>query len=264
MYIHFKFNFSLLFLLISLQVHLAFSQTAEIYLDTNSCSGSVVKMNKESRIVYLITAGHCIPGIMNESKNQMQLNTHFKNPKKIIVRTTSPNESKTVFIHATGVLFATFHHVDLAIIKIEESVAELIKLGIVPLEAELEEPKEQQSLVLLNSLTGEQSKCQIEKRVDYLDYKKSTSNWSSRLSAECKLAPGWSGAPVIYENSGKIIGIVTGGNDSGSCDDYCERTQFGEPLALKNRSYISNLSFLRSCVLGNGELSLKCLLLVSK
>jgi len=215
-------------------------------------------MKASSRVAYVITAGHCVPGIIDVNQNQLP------NYKKMIIRKIDANYSKPVFIQITGVLFASFQNVDLSVITIKESTDDLIKLGITPLEVQLAEPQVQNSVVIYNSLTGEQSECIIEKHVDYLDYKTWTSRWSTRLSSECKLAPGWSGAPVIDEKTKAVVGIVSGGNDSGTCDDYCERTQMGERLALKNRSYISNLSFLKSCVLENGTLDLKCLTIMTE
>jgi hypothetical protein len=231
------------------------AQTVEIYLDMSSCSGFLGKLTNNSNVAYVFAAGHCIPEIYDSEKpSKVLLNSKFEKPKKVIVRPIGQDASDAKTVSTTGVLFASLQGIDLAILPIKESVADLNRMNLSPLSVQLAIAALQTPVFIVNAITGEKAECSIENKPFSVSYKAWTSKWAYGLSPECKLGPGWSGAPIINQTNGSVVGVVSGGNDSGTCDDYCESDQSGQQTAIKNRAYFSVLSSLKACTAEDGTI----------
>lgn len=228
------------------------AQTVEVMIDGEACSGFIGKLSMRSQKAYVFTAGHCLPGI---------LDAHF--PKKIVVQTpivptkkflvrNLKEASQISSVEVSQIVFASFDKYDVAVLDVVESVRELEARGVSPILIEVGLVHLNTKIEIVNPLRLETKSCSVENHVPKLTYQ----FWSwlqvSRLSKECELTHGWSGAVVFNRQTGSAVGIVSGGNESGSCDDYCEVGTNDEKLAIKDRSYFNRLTFLAPCTDRNG------------
>lgn len=239
----------------------AFAQAVEINISGEGCSGFVAQLTKQSPKAYIFTAGHCIPGLVDTHEiAKVYIKTPISTSNSFFVyKLAEPNS--ILPIRVTKILFATFQKLDVAVLEISEDVVSLKSKGIIPLLIDRNKPAYPISVFLINSLKKEVANCSAEEQIFSLTYQ--FWNWSSmsRLSEECLLERGWSGAPVIEKTSGKVIGILSGGNETGTCDDYCEINNRGDKQSLKNRSYFTRMDFLSSCVNAVGEIDINdCLI----
>lgn len=228
------------------------AQLVELSFDKGSCSGFIGKFTKNSQHAYLFTAGHCVPGLTDRA-NPNQILSHLKieKPQKFIAR--SANSGKIGFVNATGLILATFQRIDLAIYSLKESAIELELAGLEPFIIQTSPVGEGNPVRVFNPLIGEEASCFVDAHPFTLSFQNWQWSATARLSSQCKLGPGWSGAPVVDVQSGMVLGILSGGNDSGDCFDYCEIDKDGNRAAFKNRSYFSALSFLNRCLNWNGQ-----------
>jgi len=248
-----KYSFFVVFFLWTFGVN---AQLVELSFDNGFCSGFIAKLTNKSQKAYLFTAGHCIPGLGDKTNsNKIITNIKMEKLQKFIARAVS--SGKHGFVNATELVLATFQRVDLAIYSLKESVTELENAGLPPFLIHTGEAHIGTPIKVFNPLIGEDASCFIDAHPFRLAFQEWLWFATVRLSSQCKLGPGWSGAPVVDVSSGMILGILSGGNDSGDCADYCEIDKAGDRIAFKNRSYYSTLSFLNRCLNQNGQIAVE-------
>jgi hypothetical protein len=230
------------------------SAKAQFVTVTNAlsyCSGFLAKTTPAAKDIYVFTAGHCVPSVkpLNDP-NHVVIHKALVSPKTMAAVDEASGETAT--LHATEILYGTYQGADFAIFSLAEKEQDLLAAGLAPLILNSVKPAEGTAVRVLNSKTLEMQSCVVEKNLFSLVYKTSTWRWSSRLSENCKLAPGWSGAAVVDSAGGRVLGLIGGGNDKGDCTDYCQVDASGAQLALLGRAYFTRLEFLRSCLDRNG------------
>jgi hypothetical protein len=100
----------------------------------------------------------------------------------------------------------------------------------------------------------DKTSCSVEGGPIDLRYKVWSWPNAFRLSPECRLREGWSGSGIV-SNSASAIGILSGGNEAGSClDDYCESRSDGDLIAMKDSAYFMPISFLKNCTDSTGRI----------
>lgn len=229
------------------------AQVVELFFERGSCSGFVGKFAKDSQKAYLFTAGHCVPGLGDRAESDKIISRlNFEKPQKFIVRSAATG--KAGFITSQDIIFATFQRIDIGIYSLKESVVELEQSGFPPFLIQTADVSVGAQVRVINPLIGEVASCLVESRPFMLSFQDWHWPAAARLSSQCRLGPGWSGAPVLDTSSGVILGILSGGNDSGNCSDYCEVDEDKNRFAFKNRSYFSVFSFIKPCLGQNGHI----------
>ncbi len=228
------------------------AQTVEFMVDGEACSGFVGKLSANSQKAYVFTAGHCLPGLLDThfpAKNIIQ--TPIVPAKNFLVRHLK-DLSQTSWVKVSNIVFASFGKFDVAVLDSVESVQNLEARGVVPILVDFDQIDIGTPVQILNPLKQEKRICLIESHVPKLHYQFWSWQYTSRLSKECKLTHGWSGAVVLNQITGTATGVVSGGNETGNCDDYCEFEMNGASRAFKNQSYVTRLTFLKPCTAQSG------------
>lgn len=244
-----------------LNTPITYGQTVEFAVNDIKCSGFIARLSSNSQTAYLVTAGHCLPGLMDEHEPDRKLqNIPFPQTGFSVHILDRPKDANPAIVKSQRIVLASIQNVDVAILKLDESVSQLDRQGIRPLLIGVSVSREQGSVSIQNAITDEHVDCEIENSSAKPMIRKWRLTAAARLGKACRLGPGWSGAPVLGAD-GDVIGIISGGNDTGTSDDFHEFDDEGKNLIFKNQGYFSYLSFLSKCTDNQGTIHPeKCIL----
>lgn len=230
-----------LIMIFSLLTHPAKAQQVKVMNALSVCQGFLARMNPTSETVYLFSAGHCVPGIKS-----------FDDPHHIVIKKDLP-KPKEFSVYGFGkiitdqIIYGAYQPLDFAILRIHETASDLIKKGITPYVVTSARYPAPTLVTVYNLHVGESTSCNVEGYPYLLTYQEYTWTLPGRLGPECKITHGWSGSAVINNVNHEILGLISGGNETGDCTDFCEVTEDGKTSAYLNQTYFSRLDVLHAC-----------------
>lgn len=237
---------SFLILILSLIIPPVKAQQVKVMNALSVCQGFLARMNATSETVYLFTAGHCVPGIKS-----------LDDPHRLVIKKNFP-KPRDAYVYGFGeiktdqIIYGSYQPLDIAILRLSLTASDLIQKNLTPYLVTSTQSPVSSPVTVHNLTTAESTSCRIEHYPYQLIFEQYVWSWTGRLGPECKITHGWSGSAVINDSNGEISGLISGGNETGDCTDFCEIEKDGSSSAFFNQVYFSRLEFLRQCTTSEG------------
>jgi hypothetical protein len=219
-----------------------------------NCSGALVEFNRpDSARAVILTNGHCVRDKMLVGKEYVVDGAYDRQP--IVVGVTDAFVATPV----TRVIYGTAYGTDLGLIEVEQSYAELKKLGAKVFRISDKAPRAGTLVKLITAMWWEKQTCKITRIVSKIIEDQWIWQNSFALDSNCKLQSGYSGAPLFDAVSGLIVGVANSGNVDGKlCENMnpCEVNAFGDRSVHQGIGYAQRVSEVPACVSSQGELDL--------
>lgn len=198
-------------------------------VSVNGCSGALFKMDgrKDSQKALVITNGHCV-----RLKALRQDATDYPGACETIfdIRGEAVTNSTTVLLHgakgsfegrAERLIFATMNGTDISIFELRESYATLAqRYGMSSLRLDPRPLADGDRVSVHAPVFNRTQSCTINGRVDLAEGPYRTHN-ALRLSSECAIYNGFSGAPIIREDGHTFAGLANTHHDAEAQGPLC-------------------------------------------
>ncbi|RJQ77284.1 serine protease [Pseudonocardiaceae bacterium YIM PH 21723] len=232
---------------------------------TPTLEGTVALNNCSAAVVRLTTLGDNDPAILQT--NGHCLETGFPSPGQVITNQASSRTGQLLnaggtsvgTVRATKVLYSTMTGTDVTWYQLNQSYAEVAKLGVKILELAGSHPTAGSDITVASGYWKRLYTCNIDGFVYQLKEGGWTNTDSIRYTSACKTIGGTSGSPIIEHSTGKVIGINNTGNESGErCTENnpCEVDQSGNVTVRKGINYGQQTYQLYGCMDAGTKLNL--------
>ncbi|XHF34775.1 serine protease [Pseudomonas chlororaphis] len=224
---------------------------AHVHVEGGSvCSGSLIDTrganDDRSGPAYVLTSGHCAKGdanryIENAPASGVVTFNYFQD--------TLPRQKPYPII---AIEWSTMRGLDVAILKLDRSLAQLMSDGITPLKLAIEPLAVDSDVLVVGApMDGhvQRAACLQEHRADVFE---AGWAWPGQLSNRCRdVRPGISGSPVLNRYSNEIVAIV-GTTTQGSGLSRCTRNapcevSNGDSIKIPETNYATSAVQLEQC-----------------
>ncbi|NIH78120.1 S1 family peptidase [Amycolatopsis viridis] len=223
----------------------------------SNCSGSLVRLPQSSDLdrALVLTNGHCLESGMPDP-GEVVVNQPVRREMALL----GADGHQLGLLHASKVVYATMTDTDIALYALDASYREIAReLGGHPLTLAAAPANVGTPVSIVSGFFTRTWHCSIDRIV----YSVHEGGWtwkdSIRYAPGCNTIHGTSGAPVVDEGSGEIVGIHNTGNDRGEActfDNPCEVDENGEVFAQQGLTYGQQTYRIPACFTRNNQLSL--------
>jgi hypothetical protein len=220
----------------------------------SGCSGGLVDIGRNQRDkAVIITNGHCVSSSL--VSNMAMINVQASKSFSLYT------ETGTVSVRSTKLMYATLTETDLALYELIETYEELTKKGVRSFSLYPRSATIGRTVRVTSGYWQETLDCTLDRKVHKLleGFGSDISNPSVAtnafaLSSNCMIKGGYSGTPVVDEETDTLIAIAftgTEGNANQPCAERspCEEDASGKRTYHKNTSYVARLDQISQCVL---------------
>lgn len=235
---------------------------------TLSCSGSLVRLNRNAdQNAVLLTNGRCAKRNFISPDDAVVDGVYDRGEVSVYFGDSEPE-----VVAVTRVMYAAMSESDVALIELAASYAELEARGakVFDISDSNDDSTVGTSVLMISGYTKQKQVCTITKEVSVLLEDVWSTRNQTRFDANCIIAGGWAGSPMIDPLTQKIIGVVNTSNTQGencTLDNPCEVDGKSKRMAVLGRTYGQKISGLNDCVSNAGEIDLAlsgCKLLAPK
>jgi hypothetical protein len=246
-----------------------FSGIGLLSVSNSRCTASLVVPSADLPVddgpAYLLTAGHCVrapfPG-PDDVLRDLDLAATYSN---VLFRYFADSESASTRVNAVTAPFVTMKGIDLAIIELAETRAQLRAAGVVPFVLSDRPTADSEAIAIVghpNAAPATLTACPFERRLPLI----LEAVWHAfdAEADECQgIADGSSGSPVFSLATGEVVAVVSTQatpSPNGPLDDClnnhpCEVTSAGVAYAT-GTTYTMGVSGLVGCFDPDGTLDL--------
>lgn len=230
----------------------------------HNCSAALVRLAgaRDTDNALLLTNGHCVaakvpkPGEVVLNEDMRRADQHLRSVT--LLKGETPTRAATA--HMTKVHYATMTGTDLALIEIDKSYLTLRLTGVHPREIAPAGATAGTKVSIPSGYLGTAPTCTVDAVVPTLVTAGYRWNNEMRYASGCATRPGSSGAPMIDEATGKIVGINNSGFariDDCTPEDPCGEVWGNEqPVPILGARYGAQAAPLTGCV-SEGKFSLQ-------
>ena len=173
----------------------------------NSCTTSFIKVSENPLSpAYLLTNGHCAPSVLSGNEIIVGLDVDETNAYFNYFKDTQDN---TIDVKISSIEYSTMKGKDIAILKTDKTVLELMELGLEPYDLSIREVNEIEPIIVagvpLYQDVLQLSYGNLGKTYDVSEY---SWHWFDMVENDAEgIYPGSSGSPV-FDSSKEIVGVI--------------------------------------------------------
>lgn len=213
------------------------------------CSGSVVRwasaLDDDPAVV--LTNGHCVRSPYLGARDVLVDERQSRR-----VELLDGHGEVAMTVRGTRLRYASMYRTDLAIYELRETYADLAAGGVTPLVLATRGPSRGDRIRIPSGYWVEQRACTTTGTA-YRVHEREWDWWRSiRLPARdgCGIRGGYSGSPIISQETGEVVGIANTGYVGGRrcIDSACEENKRGVVRMVRHMNYGQQTWWLHTCV----------------
>lgn len=216
------------------------------------CTAFALDWGQDQAPAYALTSGHCVQNY-SDPESVYQVVQNQPGQGQLVFKYDNSTASQQITVPVREVVYSTLNQTDLAVLRLEGTVAQLRAQGIAPLKLQNTPAPALSSVTVVGAPMGQFLKkiqCALGQRTDVTEF---TWVWQALQANDCQgVEPGMSGSPVINRLNQEVLGVINTTTqdmvDTVTCylGSPCEITPWGT-APQPQRAYSVTTDTLSGC-----------------
>ncbi len=172
------------------------------------CTAVALDMGQENAPAYAVTSGHCAQNY-SDPDSAYQVVRNQAGEGQLVFKYEESTPSQQVHVPVLEMVYSTLNQTDLAVLRLEGTVAQLRARGVTPLKLQNTPAPALSPVAVVGAPLGQFLKkvqCALGQRTDVTEF---NWVWQALQANDCQgIYPGMSGSPVINLQSQEVVGIL--------------------------------------------------------